>query len=74
MASLIERHKGTRFVPKTGPAVLQRGEAVIPKKANPFGKGGKKKKKAKKGGIAAMLATKFKKGAPMRPDSDSDYA
>jgi hypothetical protein len=36
MASLIERRykKGTKYVPKTGPAILERGEAVIPAKKN----------------------------------------
>ncbi len=34
MANLIERHKGTDYVEKTGPAILQRGEAVISAKDN----------------------------------------
>jgi hypothetical protein len=75
-ASLIERRykKGTPFVPKTGPAIVDKGEAVIPKKANPFANlKKKKKKKGKKGGIAAMLANKFPRGGA-RPGSDSDYA
>ena len=29
-------HQGTAFVPQTGPAILERGEAIIPASRNPF--------------------------------------
>jgi hypothetical protein len=33
---LATYHKGTKYVPKTGPANLQEGEQVIPAKDNPY--------------------------------------
>lgn len=33
---LVKYHKGTSYVPKTGPAILKKGEAVIPAEKNPM--------------------------------------
>lgn len=63
MASLIERRyrKGTNFVPSTGPAILEKGEAVITASANKKRKKKKKKKGAKPGQMSAMLSARFGK-------------